>query len=121
MRRFVRSLIHNATVTSAEHSAALKLDPVLMRAMEVRAFEDVEIVNVATGARSSAWVEEGAPGRVRVPQMRAGDIITVISIPARRTDSRSHGASRYGRAEERGCLDRRAVVANIRSSGTLHP
>ena len=59
MRRFVRSLIHNATVTSAEHSAALKLDPVLMRAMEVRAFEDVEIVNAATGARSSAWVEEG--------------------------------------------------------------
>ena len=50
MRRFVRSLIQNATVTGAEHSAALKLDPVLMRAMEVRAFEDVEIVNVATGA-----------------------------------------------------------------------
>jgi hypothetical protein len=44
MRRFVRSLIQNATVTSAERSVALKLDPVLMRAMEVRAFEEVEVV-----------------------------------------------------------------------------
>jgi aspartate 1-decarboxylase len=79
MRRFVRSVIQNATVTSAENSVALKLDPVLMRAMEVRAFEEVEIVNVVTGARLSTWVEEGAAGEVRVPQMRAGDVITIIS------------------------------------------
>jgi aspartate 1-decarboxylase len=79
MRRFVRSLIQNATVTSAERSVALKLDPVLMRAMEVSAFEEVEIVNAATGARLSAWVEEGASGEVRLPQMRAGDVITIVS------------------------------------------
>jgi len=79
MRRFVRSLIQNATVTSTERSAALKLDPVLMRAMEVRPFEDVEIVNAASGVRFSAWVEEGASGEVRVPQMRAGELITIIS------------------------------------------
>ncbi len=79
MRRFVRSLIQNATATSAERSVALKLDPVLMRAMEVRAFEEVEVVNAATGARLSAWVEDGEPGEVRVPHMHAGDVITVIS------------------------------------------
>jgi len=79
MRRFVRSVIQNATVTSAERSVALRLDPMLMRAMEVRAFEDVEIVNIATGARFSAWVEEGAAAEVRVPQTRVGDVITIVS------------------------------------------
>ena len=79
MRRFVRSMIQNATVTNAERSSALKLDPVLMRAMELRAFEDVEIVNVATGARFSTWVEEGASGEVRVSQASVGDVVTIVS------------------------------------------
>jgi len=79
MRRFVRAVIQNATVTAAERSVALRLDPVLMRAMEVRPFEEVEIVNVATGARFSTWVEDGAGGEVRVAQTRAGEVITIVS------------------------------------------
>jgi aspartate 1-decarboxylase len=79
IRRLVRSLIRNATVTSANDSPALRLDLVLMNAMEIRAFEEVEIVNDATGARWTTWVEEGAPGEVRVPRMRAGDKVTILS------------------------------------------
>lgn len=79
MRRFVRSVIQNATVTASEASAAIKLDPVLMRAMEVRPFEGVEIVNVATGARFSTWVEEGSSGSVAGANVQAGDLITIIS------------------------------------------
>ena len=78
MRRFVRSMIQNATVTSAEVSAALKLDPVLMTAMEVRAFEEVDVVHIATGARFSTWVEEGGSGVVACAHARAGDVITII-------------------------------------------
>ena len=79
IRRFVRSVIRNATVTGAMDSAALRLDPVLMGAMEVRAFEEVEVVNVSTGARFMTWVEEGAAGDVCIAHVRAGDMITIVS------------------------------------------
>jgi aspartate 1-decarboxylase len=79
IRRFVRSVIHNATVTTSASDVSLRLDPVLMRAMEVLAFEEVEIVNVATGARFSTWIEEGAAGEVAAHHMRAGDIIAIVS------------------------------------------
>ena len=79
MRRFVRSVIQNAHVTAAEGTAAIRLDPILMRAMEVRAFEEVEIINVASGARFSTWVEEGESGAVACANVRAGDVITIVS------------------------------------------
>lgn len=79
IRRFVRSLIHNATVTASNASASLLLDPILMRAMEVRTFEEVEIVNAATGARFATWVEEGGPGEVRVPHARSGEVVAIVS------------------------------------------
>ena len=79
IRRFVRSVIQKATVTNGEAASSLRLDPILMRAMEIRAFEEVEITNVATGARFMTWVEEGAPGEVRAPHVRSGDVITIIS------------------------------------------
>lgn len=79
IRRFVRSVIQNATVTGGAPSSSLRLDAILMRAMEIRSFEEVEITNVATGARFVTWVEEGAAGEVRAPHVRAGDVITIIS------------------------------------------
>ena len=81
IRRFVRSVIHNATVTAIDGAPAmsLRLDPVLMRAMEVRPFEEVEIVNNATGARFVTWIEEGKAGEVRAHHARSGDVITIIS------------------------------------------
>ncbi len=42
-------------------SAALRLDPVLMRAMEVRSFEDVEVVRVvAVSAKNDVVSIDGA-------------------------------------------------------------
>jgi aspartate 1-decarboxylase len=55
------------------------MDPVLMRAAELLPGEQVEIVNVATGERFSAYVEPGADGEVRVRAGRAGDIVSVLS------------------------------------------
>jgi aspartate 1-decarboxylase len=78
IRRFVRSLIESATVTAASETPALRLDPVLMNAMEIRTFEEIEVVNVATGARVSTWVEAGGPGEVRVAHMRTGDRISIV-------------------------------------------
>jgi aspartate 1-decarboxylase len=81
IRRFVRSVIHNAMVTTGDGSSAmsLRIDPVLMQAMEVRPFEEVEIVNIATGDRFVTWIEEGETGEVRVRHVRAGDVITILS------------------------------------------
>ena len=86
IRRFVRSVIHNATVTAADSAwpVSLRLDPVLMRAIEVLPLEEVEIVNTSTGERFATWVEEGASGEVRVHggtshHVRAGDVITIVS------------------------------------------
>lgn len=79
IRRFVRSVLHDANVTAGDSSPSLRLDPVLMRAMEIRPFEEVDVLNVATGARLTTWVEEGAAGEVRAPHVRSGDHITIIS------------------------------------------
>lgn len=80
IRRLVRSVIRNATVTAANDAPSLRLDRVLMNAMEVRAFEEVDVINDATGARTTTWVEEGTSGEVRVPHMRKGDRVTILSL-----------------------------------------
>jgi aspartate 1-decarboxylase len=80
MRKVVRSVIRGATVTAANDGPPLRLDRVLMNAMEVRAFEEVEIVNEATGVRYATWVEEGDSGEIRVPHMRSGDKVTILSM-----------------------------------------
>lgn len=88
MRRFVRAVIENASVTTADTSGAtaLRVDPILMRAATLLPLEEVEIVNTATGARFTTWIEEGdeGSGAVSAPagtatHIRAGDVIAIIS------------------------------------------
>ena len=81
MRALLRSVIRNATVTHAD-SASLRIDPILMRAAELLPLEQVEIVNVATGAHFTTFVEPGdeASGEVRVHgHARAGDVVSILS------------------------------------------
>ena len=86
IRRFVRAAIYNATVTEADAAppACARIDPILLRAAEVLPFEEVEIVNLATGRRFITWVEEGGEGEVRIHagsehQVRRGDVVSIIS------------------------------------------
>ena len=86
IRTFLRSAIHNATVTRADATwpVSLRLDPVLMRAAELLRGEQVEIVNVATGERFTAFVEPGDGGEVRLHAgikhpVRAGDVVSILS------------------------------------------
>jgi len=81
MRALLRSVIRNATVTHAD-SASLRIDPILMRAAELLPLEQVEIVNVATGAHFTTFVEPGqeGSGELRVHgQARAGDVVSILS------------------------------------------
>ena len=88
IRRFVRAVIHNATVTEADASppASVRIDPILLRAAEVLPFEEVEVVNLATGRRFTTWAEAGTEGsgEVRVHagsdhHVRRGDLVSLVS------------------------------------------
>jgi aspartate 1-decarboxylase len=88
IRRFVRAVIHNASVTHAEVSwpVSLRIDPVLLRSADVQPFEEVEIVNTTTGSRWRSWAEPAAEGsgEIRVHagpdhHVRASDVVTIVS------------------------------------------
>ena len=80
MRALLRSIVQNATVTHAD-SVGLRLDPLLLRAAELLPLEQFEVVNVATGARFTTFVEAGeeGSGEVRVhSHARVGDVIAIL-------------------------------------------
>jgi aspartate 1-decarboxylase len=80
MRTLLRSLIRNATVTATD-VAGLGLDAYVLRAAELLPFEEVQIVNVATGERFRTWVEEAPQGSGSVAvAARKGDVIEVLSF-----------------------------------------
>src|SRR5436305_8256201 len=81
MISLARAIIRELTVTHGDVRDALRIDPVLLRSAEIRPFEEVEIVNLATGARLRTWVEEAAEatGEVHAPDARTGDRITIVA------------------------------------------
>lgn len=89
MRSLLRSVIHNATVTecAASFPVRLVLDPFLMRAAELLPFEEVVIVDVATGERMRTWVEAGVEGSGEVRMhggarghARSGDVVSILAF-----------------------------------------
>jgi aspartate 1-decarboxylase len=80
IRRFLRSAIRHATVTESDRTS-LVVDPILLRAANVLPFEEVEIVQHATGERFTTFAEAGeeGSGEVRIHRVRAGDAISVLS------------------------------------------
>jgi aspartate 1-decarboxylase len=81
-------VIHNATVTAADPQwpVAMRIDPILLRAIDALPLEEVEIVNTSTGARFATWAEAAAEGsgEVRIHggsehHVRSGDVITIVS------------------------------------------
>lgn len=80
MRRFIRAVVQNATVTRGE-GLTLNIDPVILRAAEILPLEEVEIVHHGTGHRFSTYAEAGREGSgdVIVPHARAGDVISILS------------------------------------------
>lgn len=80
MRRLVRAVIRNATITRAE-GLALRIDPLLLRAANILPLEEVEVVQHATGARITTFAETGSEGsgEVSIHGMREGDLVTIVS------------------------------------------
>lgn len=78
MRRLLRAVIRNVTVTSGE-GASLRVDPVVLRAADILPLEEVEIVNHSRPARYTTFVEVGGSGQCIVPQTRTGDVVSILS------------------------------------------
>lgn len=87
LRRMLRAKIHRVTVTGAElhYEGSLSLDPHLMKAAGLLAYEQVDVVNVNNGARFSTYLIEGGAGecclngaaaRLGVP----GDLLIVMAF-----------------------------------------
>lgn len=86
MRRFVRAVISNAVVTSADSGlpVSVRLDPLMLTAAGLLPYEELEIVSVATCERFTTFVEPGARGEVRVHSgttrhVRIGETVSLIS------------------------------------------
>ncbi len=86
IRNLIRSVIHNATVTSIAHQwpIALRLDPVIMRAADLAPLEVVEVVSLSTVTRFRTYVQPGEPGEVTVfttheQNVSTGDVISILT------------------------------------------
>lgn len=88
IRRFLRAAIQNVTVTRVEPEwpVSLRIDPILLRAVDVLPLEEVEVVSLATGERFTTFAAEGeeGSGELRVHagdrhHVRAGDVLSVLS------------------------------------------
>jgi aspartate 1-decarboxylase len=60
----LKSKIHRATVTEAnvEYEGSIAIDPVLMRAADVREYEKVAVWNCSNGARLETYAIRGEEG-----------------------------------------------------------
>lgn len=87
-RLLFKSKIHRATVTAADlhYEGSLTVDPTLLDAADISPYEQVQVVNINTGARFETYVIPGTPGageiqlngaaaRLGVP----GDLVIVIT------------------------------------------
>ena len=63
-RTFLRSKIHRAVVTAADldYEGSLTVDADLLEAAGMRAFEQVQVVDVENGARLETYLMTGEPG-----------------------------------------------------------
>lgn len=88
LRTMCKSKVHRATVTDANlhYQGSITLDPVLMEAADLRAYEQVQVVNINNGARFETYVITGHPGSGEVVLngaaarlVQPGDRVIIIS------------------------------------------
>lgn len=68
LKTFLRSKIHRATITSADrdYEGSISICRELCRAAELLEFEQVDVYDIANGARFTTYVIYGEPGQIQV-------------------------------------------------------
>jgi len=86
LRTFLRAKIHRATITSADpdYEGSISIDRALCRAAGLREFEQVDIYDIANGARFTTYVIYGDSGQIQVNGaaarlVRPGDLIIIAN------------------------------------------
>ena len=74
MRTMLKSKIHRVTVTEAniDYGGRITLDPVLMEATDILAFEPVHVLDISNGARSETRAVVAQTEQRRRDQQRRG-------------------------------------------------
>ena len=82
----MKSKIHRATVTGADlaYVGSISLDPRLMVLADIRAYEQVQVLDVDNGARVETYAMAGRAGEVTINGaaarlVHAGDRVIVLS------------------------------------------
>ncbi len=85
-RRMLKSKISRITVTAAhvDYHGSISLDPDLMKAADIREWEQVVVLDVTNGARLETYAIVGAPGEVQINGAAArlvhpGDTILLLT------------------------------------------
>ena len=88
IRKLLKSKIHRATVTEAniEYEGSVTIDPDLLDAADMLAYEQVDIWNCTNGNRLSTYVIEGGRGEAQIcingaaaHLMKPGDLVIIAS------------------------------------------
>jgi aspartate 1-decarboxylase len=88
IRKLLKSKIHRATVTEAniEYEGSVTIDPNLLDAADMLAYEQVDIWNCTNGNRLSTYVIEGERGEGQIcingaaaHLMKPGDLVIIAS------------------------------------------
>jgi len=86
MLHMMKSKIHRATITQAElnYAGSITLDTALMEQADILPFEQVQVLNVNTGARFETYAIEGERGSGVVclngPAARLGQVGDLVII-----------------------------------------
>ena len=102
MLNMLKTKVHRATITQAElhYVGSITLDPDLMEAADLLAFEKVQVLNINTGDRFETYVIEGGRGSRVVclngPAARLGQVGDMVIVLAYawmdEEDARNHTA-----------------------------
>lgn len=86
LRTMLKSKIHRATVTAADlnYEGSITIDEDLMKAADIREFEQVDVYNCTNGARFTTYAIRGGKGEICVNGAAArlvhyGDLVIIAS------------------------------------------
>ena len=89
LRKLLKSKIHRATVTGSDlhYEGSIAIDPALLAAADIQAFEAVHVWNVTNGSRLQTYAIPGEPNSGQVMLngaaarlAAAGDLVIIASF-----------------------------------------
>ena len=102
-RTLLKSKIHRATVTAAdlEYEGSITIDAALMKAADLREYEQVDVYNITSGTRLTTYAIPGEPhsGEIQINGAAAhlvepGDLVIIANYARYDEDECEHHEAR---------------------------